>query len=241
MSLVKTLMLGAALAGAVAGPALAGGDGGWGGRYASHYDQSRASSYQYSGSERTSDGGYHSFGGGVSRTEESGDTGWVYRRLDTGEVIDGPPRGADLCGASGERHWESEAWVNGRRVAHHEGGAHDRTPPHRRCGVAEVSLPMSFFGDAGGVGGFPESDFGGGGGGFAFADAGASAHASASASASARVSVSIRGGVGHGHRRRRRPHEGARCGCGGKHYNLLEYASRPGVYKPDVRDRRKRR
>ena len=212
MSLVKTLMLGAALAGAVAGPALAGGDGGWGGRYASHYDQSRASSYEYSGSERTSDGGYHAFGGGMSRSEESRDTGWVYRRLDTGEVIDAPPRGADLCGAAGERHWESEAWVNGRRVSHHEGGERDRTPPHRRCGVAEVSLPMSFFGDAGGVGGFPESDFGGGGGG-GFVDAGASAHASAFASASARVSVSIRGG-GHGHHG---GHMRGGCGCGGKH------------------------
>jgi hypothetical protein len=69
----------------------------------------------------------------------------------------------------------------------------------------EVALPMSFFADIGGVGGFMESfDSGGGGGGFAVAGAGAQAFASASASA--RVSVRFHGRIHGG------GHKGG-CGC----------------------------
>jgi hypothetical protein len=65
-------------------------------------------------------------------------------------------------------------------------------------GGGEVALPMSFFADAGGVGGFAES-FDEGGGGGAFVVAGAGAGAEAFASASARASVQIRfSSRGHG-------------------------------------------
>jgi hypothetical protein len=205
MTLAKTLLMASALVSLASTPALA---GGWGGRYAAHYDQHRAESFQYRGEEVTREGGYHDYGGGMSRTEASGDTGWRYRRLDTGERIDGPPLAMAGCGARGESHWQREAWVNGRPVYHREGGDRFGGPPVR-CPAEGLVLPGSFFADTGGVGGFGGGyDMGGGGGGVVFAGAGA--HASAFASASARVSIRVGGHGGHmGHR--------GGCGCGGHH------------------------
>src|SRR5262249_43303765 len=156
-------------------------------------------------------GGYHAYGGGYSRREESGDTGWVYRDLATGRRLAGPPPGferpdVDGCGY-GVTHWEREAWVNGRPVYHREGG---RDLDRRGAGCEGRVLPGDFFADSGGVGGFGGGyDTGGGGGGVVFAGASAGAHASAFASASARVSIRVRGhGGGH------MGHKGG-CGCGG--------------------------
>ena len=184
---LKTLMLGAALLSFTAAPALAGdhagyNDGGWGGRYnlhessASSESQSASyggSSYEasgYRGGGETADGGYHSFGGGYSRSEETSGS-WSYRRMDEGATC--------------------------RHLSDRDDGDHHHARRLPLCsGEGEVSLQGGFFYDAGGVGGFPEVFYGGGGGGGGgFADAGASASASASAS----VSVRFRGGHHGGH------------------------------------------
>ena len=88
---------------------------------------------------------------------------------------------------------------------HHERDLGRRRPPClETCG--ELSLPASFFYDAGGVGPIPDGGWYGGGGGFVVAEAGAGAGARASAfahaSAHASVSVRFRGGFkGHkGHK-----------------------------------------
>jgi hypothetical protein len=132
----------------------------------------------YGGERYEGDGGYHAWGGEARRTENSYDA-WTYRRIDE----------EPAC-------WREDAprpmnW---------------RESP--TCGTEEVTLPGSFFVDAGGVGGFPETSWGGGGGGFVFAGSGASAHAFASASVSARVSIRFRGGGGH------MGHGGHKGGCG---------------------------
>lgn len=99
------------------------------------------------------------------------------------------------------------------RMDHHrhpEGAwrAHGAPPCLEACG--EITLPASFFYDAGGVGPIPDSGFIVASGGFAFADGGAFARSSAFAGASARasahvnasVAVRFRGGFkgGHGHK-----------------------------------------
>ncbi|HWA63187.1 MAG TPA: hypothetical protein VG939_17545 [Caulobacteraceae bacterium] len=195
MSPVKSILLGAALAGVLASPALA---GGWGGRYGAHWERHGESS-SYSGEETRDDGYRHEWGGGMSRDVETGDTGWHVRRWEE----TGPAPG----GCYGGGYWVHEAWVNGRLLFHREGRGPGPGPiPAGFCG-REVALPGSFFADSGGVGGFGGGydEGGGGGGGFAFA--GSSAHAFASASARASVSVRFHGG-GRGH------HGGHGCGCG---------------------------
>lgn len=94
-------------------------------------------------------------------------------------------------GWSHEEHYREGGWERHERYA------------HRRCldACGEVSLPASFFYDAGGVGPIPDSGFVGGGG-FVVVGAGAGTHASAfasaRASASASVQVRFRGGFkGH--------------------------------------------
>ncbi len=91
-----------------------------------------------------------------------------------------------------------------RRLA--DQGGYDRRRLPLCPGEGEVTLPGDFFlGDAG-VGGFPESSYGGGGG-YAFVSGGSGARAFASASAHASVSVRFHGGFHGG------GHHGGGCGC----------------------------
>lgn len=103
---------------------------------------------------------------------------------------------APACRHLSDRDWDHD-WD-------HHGGRRLRLCP------GEGELTLNSYSLDGGVGGFPEVGFGGGGGG-GFAEAGASASAFASASASASVSVRFHGGGGHhgGHMMKHG------CGCGG--------------------------
>ena len=184
MSLAKLLVLAAALASAT--PALAG-DGmtGWGGRYGVHRQAAESSSYESSGYRQEvsfGEAGYQASTGGYARSEETSGS-WNYRRMET----------RPMC----------------RRLA--DQGAYDRRRLPLCPGEGEVSLPGDFFlGDAG-VGGFPESSYGGGGGGYAFISGGGGARAFASASAHASVSVRFHGGFRGGHHGGG-GHKGG-CGC----------------------------
>ncbi|HEX2560070.1 hypothetical protein [Phenylobacterium sp.] len=94
-----------------------------------------------------------------------------------------------------ERHYEG-GYERHERYEHY---GHRRPPCLETCG--EISLPASFFYDAGGVGPIPDGGWVGGGG-FVVVGAGAgaqaSAFASARASAHASVQVRFRGGFkGH--------------------------------------------
>lgn len=104
---------------------------------------------------------------------------------------------------SSERGFERyETYERGRFAS----CARDCAPPAPRCfeSCGELTLPASFFYDAGGVGPIPDGGFIGGGG-FVVVGAGAGAGARASAFASARASahasasVRFRGGF-KGHR-----------------------------------------
>jgi hypothetical protein len=112
------------------------------------------------------------------------------------------PDVADCGRADHHRHggWSDEQQFRDRGDARHD---YERACP-ASCG--EVTLPASFFYDAGGVGPIPDAGWYGGGGGFVVVGAGAASHASAfasaRASAHASVSVRFRGGFKghHGHR-----------------------------------------
>ena len=114
----------------------------------------------------------------------------------------------------GERYG-SEHYGEGRYAFEHDAYRHHMGDEDVVADNEVGYLPVSFFGDAGGVGPFPV-DYGyGGGGGFVygggFASGFAGAHASASASASA--SISITGGF-HGGWHGGGMHGGGHgCGC----------------------------
>lgn len=104
--------------------------------------------------------------------------------------------------AYGERAWsDAHAW-----------STHDRADIDDGLEAPVVGyLPVSFFGDAGGVGPYAIDGGYGGGGGYVYASGGGSAGAFAGARASVSASISIhggfRGGHGGGH------HGGHGCGC----------------------------
>ena len=122
----------------------------------------------------------------------------------------------------GERYG-SERHGEGRYAYEHDGYRHHMGDEDVLADNEVGYLPVSFFGDAGGVGPYGDFGYGGGGGGFVygggFASGFAGAHASASASASASVSIiggfhgGWRGGGMHGGGP---PHGGGGHGCGCK-------------------------
>ena len=116
-------------------------------------------------------------------------------------------------GRDADRYSDRDAWRGGYRDQASDDDRWDERGPaeHNTVGY----LPLSFFGDAGGVGPFPV-DYGYSGGGYGYFVGGGGAFAGAHASASAHVSASISviGGFrGHGggfH------HGGGGHGCGCK-------------------------
>jgi hypothetical protein len=154
----------------------------------------------------------------VSRTTEVVDGGWSdgdASQYDEAREHHGWRERADHYGYSSEGYG-SERY------------AHDRAGYERRIADRDVDdnevgyLPVSFFGDAGGVGPYGDFGYGGGGGGFVygggFASGFAGAHASASASASASISITggFRGGFHGGGMHGGYPHGGGGHGCGCK-------------------------
>jgi len=127
--------------------------------------------------------------------------GWQGRYNEARET----PSGGDAAWAGDQASWQEWERSSSRSRTTRRPDCTD----YEACAEGgDVALPMSFFADTGGVGGFMESfDSGGGGGGFAFAGAGA--EASASASASARVSVRF-------HARFHKGGGGGKGGCGCK-------------------------
>ena len=121
------------------------------------------------------------------------------RRLSTTDYRDG----GRWSGGYQER-W-SDRWRPRYDDRHGQGYRHDW-----REDDSVGYLPLSFFGDAGGVGPYPADFDNGGGGGFGFVGGSAGGFAGARASASARVSVSAFGGF----RGRGGFHGGGHHGCG---------------------------
>ena len=155
----------------------------------------------------------------------------------TSEMVDGAWSDDDAgqYGEAGEHHgwrekaerygsdhygYRSEGYESGRYAR--DGAGYGRWIVDRDLDDNEVGyLPVSFFGDAGGVGPYGDFGYGGGGGGFIYGGGFASgfAGARASASASASASISIIGGFhggfhGGGGMHGGHPHGGGHgCGC----------------------------
>lgn len=114
--------------------------------------------------------------------------------------------------------YRSEGYESGRYAR--DGAGYGRWIADRDLDDNEVGyLPVSFFGDAGGVGPYGDFGYGGGGGGFIYGGGFASGFAGARASASASASISIIGGFhggfhGGGGMHGGHPHGGGHgCGC----------------------------